>query len=177
MNDLRRDYALLAFLADRLGGEQGAGKKALQKIVHLVTRLSGVESRYEFDLYTYGPFSRDLAEDMDLLAASKVLDVTYDEIGRSYHIKKGPEADKIMGQYEVFLSDAENNAKDILAFFSGKSAKVLEMYSTLFFVIDRKLVVDTLNDDLVVSKFLDIKPKYYKTEALEALKELRKLLA
>lgn len=176
MSDVRRDYALLAYLAERVGDSSGAGKKALQKIVHLMTRMAGVESKYEFDLYTYGPFSRDLAEDMDLLSTSNVLDISYDPAQRSYHIKKGADGDVIIAQYTDFLREVEGKSGEILEFFSGKSARTLEMYSTLFFVIDRKLVGDVDDDEAVIDKFLEIKPKYSQAEAERGLVALRRLI-
>jgi uncharacterized protein YwgA len=176
MNDLRRDYALLAHVTERANRGEKVGKKALQKMVHLLTRIAHIDSRYEFSLYTYGPFSRDLAEDMDLLSASNVLSVNYDASSRGYEITKGIDADKIISQFEGFISELDAKTDSLFEFFSGKSARSLEMYSTLFFVVDHGLVEDVEDDRSVVSKFLEIKPKYTRVEASSALVSLRELL-
>ena len=176
MNNLRRDYALLAHVTERASRTQKVGKKALQKMVHLLTRIAHIDSRYEFSLYTYGPFSRDLAEDMDLLSAASILNVNYDALSRAYEITKGIDADKIISQYVDFISELDSKTEPLFEFFSGRSARSLEMYSTLFFVIDHKIVDDVNDNDLVVSKFLEIKPKYDQSEALSALTSLRGLL-
>ena len=49
-------YALVAFLIDQAAQSQ-LGKKALQKKVHLIHEMGGVDTGYRFSFYTYGPFS------------------------------------------------------------------------------------------------------------------------
>jgi hypothetical protein len=49
-------YALIALLAKRVGGaDRRLGKKAIQKNVHLIQELGGVDAGYRFSFYTYGP--------------------------------------------------------------------------------------------------------------------------
>ena len=43
------------------------GRKRLQKIVHLISKVIPDRLDYRFILYHYGPFSRELAEDIDFL--------------------------------------------------------------------------------------------------------------
>lgn len=52
-----------------------AGRKRLQKLVHLVQAGGEAPFRYRFILHFFGPFSRELASDLDFLCAAKWVDV------------------------------------------------------------------------------------------------------
>jgi len=49
------------------------GRKRLQKIVHLLQESGAAEFRYRFILHYFGPFSRELASDLDFLRAAGLL--------------------------------------------------------------------------------------------------------
>ena len=81
-------YALVAFLIDQAKrGRQQLGKKALRKKVHLVQELGGVDAGYRFSFYTYGPYSVDLAGDLDVVAKSGGAMVHYSRSDNYYLIE------------------------------------------------------------------------------------------
>src|SRR5262245_60129714 len=83
-------YALLALIIEKQGGERGRlGKKALQKFVHLIQEFGGVDSKYQFSFYTYGPYSSGLAGDLDILSALDGADIVYNATDNHYQISAG----------------------------------------------------------------------------------------
>jgi len=65
-----------AMLVARLVNELGevSGRKRLQKIVHLLQATGAKEFGYRFILHYFGPYSKELANDLDFLSDVKILD-------------------------------------------------------------------------------------------------------
>jgi uncharacterized protein YwgA len=57
---------LIAYLAERLGQKNKLGRKSVQKFIHIASELGKVPTGYRFSFYTYGPYSRELAADLEL---------------------------------------------------------------------------------------------------------------
>ena len=169
------DQALVLYIAEHAAGSDGLGKKAVQKLVHLVTAVGNVPSGYEFSLYTYGPFSRDLSDDIDLLESVGALDVKYQSAQNRYEIRAGNEAGRFIGQSSSFLAEHSKKIGDILNFFAGRTARSLEMTSTLLFVLKQD-EASGMSDDQIIDKFRVIKPHFTRSEASKALTELKGLL-
>lgn len=62
---------LVARLVSELGGV--IGRKRLQKIVHLLQATGAKEFGYRFILHYFGPYSKELANDLDFLSDVKIL--------------------------------------------------------------------------------------------------------
>lgn len=170
------DRALVLYIAENSGGADGLGKKAIQKLVHLVTDIGRVPSGYEFSLYTYGPYSRDLSDDIELLESLGALDIKYQAQENKYEIRPGGEAGRFLSHSMHFLAEYADKIDGMLKFFSGRTARSLEMTSTLLFVLRQKENQGIADEDLV-NKFRVIKPHFSKSEALRALAELKSLLS
>ena len=83
-------YALISLLikeAETKG--QRLGKKALQKKVHLIQDLAGIDAGYRFSFYTYGPYSSQLSGDLDAVANSGGANIYYDRLENFYLITGG----------------------------------------------------------------------------------------
>ncbi len=63
---------LVARLVRELDGV--SGRKRLQKIVHLLQATGAKEFGYRFILHYFGPYSKELANDLDFLSDVKILD-------------------------------------------------------------------------------------------------------
>jgi len=169
-------FALIAYVARSVGEISVLGKKALQKVVHLASEISGADFGYEFRLYTYGPFSRELASDVDVMDSIGLVAVNFNPTRNGYEISAKPEASTLI---EVFIEEypeEKENIDKIISIFGNRLAKDLELSSMLTFILTRKLVTDTSDDDSVVSKFLEIKPHYRELDVKNGLKEIRELL-
>ena len=64
--DSLRSHSCLATKLD--GVSPQFGRTVLQKLVYLLHVLYGVNPGYDFELYTYGPFSSQLLSDLDVVS-------------------------------------------------------------------------------------------------------------
>lgn len=176
MTKTHNDFALIAYIAFQSEGTGGLGKKALQKMVHLCSELFNVPVSYKFRLYTYGPFSRELASDMDVMDSLNILDVRFSAESNGYYISAGPSAESTIDSGDQFLSVYRTDIDALLDIFKGRLAKDLEISSMLSFIIKRNLVENTEDDSAVVEKFFEIKPHFEKRHVESRLAEIRQLV-
>lgn len=176
MGHLDESYALVSYIV-KLASQNGkVGKKAAQKFVHIITSIGGVRSKYQFQLYTYGPFSRELAGDLDILESVQAISINYNVEKNSYEIQSGARSDELISRHSGFIVSNKDRIDSLIGKFGGRLARQLELSSTLLFILERSLVDDTSNDEQVVSKFLEIKPHYSRGEITPALSEIRQLM-
>jgi len=67
---MKDDLPVVVYITQRLSKIRG--KKALQKIVYFVKEF-GVPMTYSFRWWFFGPFSKELYDDLDFLIADNVL--------------------------------------------------------------------------------------------------------
>ncbi len=169
-------YALIAELADRFKNAcPQFGKTALQKMVYLLQELYGVKGSYGFSLYTYGPFSSQLLQDLDFVDTAKGVDVCAVSGTRGYLILPGEQNRAIREKAKDFLSKPEvQKALDTLvADFGGYWAKDLELRSTIVYVDrDANRTGKPLTRDELVQMVSEIKSHFSKEEICQAVAEL-----
>lgn len=176
MNTTPENYALIAYLAKSIGGERKLGKKALQKLVHLMSEIASVPVGYKFRLYTYGPFSRELASDVDILDTLGAIHVTFNAERNGYEISSASDVESYVDKARDYIEKNKEEIDGVLERFGGKLAKELELYSMVTFIIKERLVSDVDDDKLVVEKFREIKPHYTVQQVQQGLKEIRELI-
>lgn len=170
-------YGLIAELAHKLQDKcPQFGKTVLQKMVYLLQELYGVDCDCQFDLYTYGPFTSQLLQDLDLVEAVggvKVIPVNSGTGG--YKIVPGEQNESLREKAQDFLdndsvSDAINRLIDD---FGDLWAKDLELRSTIVYVareMERSLDLLSLKElNSIVQK---IKPKFTEEEIAAGIAEL-----
>ncbi|RUT34985.1 hypothetical protein EMQ25_03250 [Arsenicitalea aurantiaca] len=151
----QRGQGLVAYLALQHGMKGGLGKKAAQKLMHILTSIGKIDTGFEFSFYTYGAFSRELASTIDILSNSDVIDVKYNAYDNSYSIKS---TDNSAALIENLRHDIRSEADRVWNKFSGKTASELELLSTILFVHDEENIPITHPDMTTRVKLL--KPKY-----------------
>ena len=173
INDETR-RALVTYVIDSVGRERSVGKKAIQKYIHLVEDAAKVATGYDFAIYTYGPFSRALATELDSLDTIKAISVTYDPERGAFDISPGENAQKVIARGTLYISKNRAKIDNILFALKGKSAWELELYSTLVFL--KSHVEELKSDSDVVNKLLSLKPKYPKEKVEKTLEEAKALM-
>ena len=121
------------YILNIVNKDPGLGKTALMKVMFMLQEVMGVKTEYDFSIYTYGPYDANVMEDIDELYAEGLISCsmyryqTY--IGYSLNITDA-------GKNSLhLLSDKEDKALDnIVNFAKDKSAKDLELYSTIIYV-------------------------------------------
>jgi uncharacterized protein len=169
-------YALIVYLAKSHERFGDLGKKALQKLAHLSSEITNAPLGYKFELYTYGPFSRDLASDVDTLESMGIVDVNFDEERNGYKILPTDASKKLLESQQDFIDANSQLIDSVVNFFGGRLAKDLELSSMLTYIIKNRLVSDIDDDKSVVDKFLEIKPHYSRSNVSSGLSEIRRVL-
>lgn len=157
-------YGLLALFA-KLSARRhfSLGRTKVQKLVFLLNELMGIDSGYKFHFYTYGPFSSELAGDIDYLDRINVLKVEEISGGEGYLVTAGSQAEKVEKMVQDRLAALSGDVEKIVDEFGACSARDLEMIATLIFVIkyDPKFSGDI--GELIV-KAKELKPKFSENE-------------
>ncbi len=172
-------YALITYLAKSLQNKPAQfGKTALQKMVYLFQTIYQTDCGYDFEFYTYGPFTSRLMDDLDFtehIGGVKICSVDTGKGG--YEIVPGNDAEDILKRGNEFFSppDIEDKFRRLLDNFGSFSATELELRSTIVYV-DRDLQVrhSRSSEEEIVDLVKEIKPKFSPEEIQLAVEELEK---
>lgn len=171
-------YALVAFLIEQAAqAHQQLGKKALQKKVHLIQELGGVDTGYRFSFYTYGPYSTGLSGDLDVIANSGGARIHYISWDNHYLIDPGENAERMIERGRDFLEQYQAAINKVLAAFGSRSAKGLELVSTIAYLRRHAPYEDFEDNRKLVKHVMALKPKYSATEVEHAIAEVRDFLS
>ena len=170
-------YALIAELADRLKDRcPQFGKTALQKMVYLLQEVYGVDCGYRFDLYTYGPFSSELLQDLDLVENIGGVNVVPVISGTGgYQILPGKHSEALKNKAMDFLSDEKvaSSLHKLVADFGNYWAKDLELRSTIIYAAkDLRRSGNPVSRSDLVRIVREIKPRFTDAEVQQAIHEM-----
>jgi uncharacterized protein YwgA len=149
------------------------GKTAVMKVIFMLQQVKGMSLGYDFSIYTYGPYSSDVTEDVDdLISIGLIKSTMY-----PYHSYIGYElniAEKGKSHIEKLSTTDEKAVADILDFIKGKSAKDLELYSTIVYV-DNLYTKNLWKKDTnsIIKKVKEIKPHFEEVVISEAFQTLK----
>jgi len=168
-------YALIVELADRLKDRcPQFGKTALQKMVYLLQEVYGIDCGYRFDLYTYGPFSSELLQDLDLVENLEGVNVVPVISGTGgYQILPGERGEALKNKAIDFLSDEKvaSSLDNLVEDFGNYWAKDLELRSTVVYVA-KELKRSNISQANLARTVKEIKPKFTDAEVQQAINEM-----
>lgn len=169
-------YGLIAELTSRLKDRcPQFGKTILQKMVYLLQEVYGVKCGYQFDLYTYGPFTSQLLQDLDLvetLNGVRISSVMSRAVG-GYHIEPGERNEELREKVGEFLggADVSEAIDNLIEHFGSFNAKELELLSTIVYV-NRDMRDEGLSREDLIQMVSDVKPKFSRSEIDDAVSKL-----
>lgn len=138
----------------------GMGKTAVMKTIFMLQQVKHIDLGCEFSIYTYGPYNADVMEDIDELVSDGFLSSNVyfykDYIGYALSATaSGVEA-------APNLTDEDASAlKEVLDFVKTKSAKDLELCSTIIYVEDWYSKNEKANSvDAIIKKVHELKPHF-----------------
>ncbi len=164
MNLSKRKKVIVKMLQEN----PGMGKTAVMKTIFMLQQVKHIDLGCEFSIYTYGPYDADVMEDIDELASDGLLSSSVyrykDYIG--YTLSATDSGAKEASD----LTDKDAAAlKEILNFAGKKSAKELELYSTIIYVEDWYLKNERTTDMTdIIKKVHELKPHFSKGVIQEA---------
>lgn len=151
------------------------GKTAVMKVIFMLQQVKGLNLKYDYTIYTYGPYCSDVTEDVDeLISQGLVISTMYpyqNYIG--YTLNLSDTAD------EHIATLNEHDAKsieEVLSFVHGKTAKDLELYSTIIYV-DHLYSKNSWSKGAqsIVKKVKEIKPHFDNSIIQRAYETLHKM--
>jgi uncharacterized protein len=168
-------YGLIADLASKLSSKSPQfGKTVLQKIIFLLQKIYKVNLGYEFKLYTHGPFSAEVLNDLDYTQSLGGVQINYVQSG-GYEISPGVENESLRDRAHNFLVDKEQILEKAIEEFGRFSAKELELHSTIIFVDqDIKQTGQSFPRERFVLLVSEIKPHFTKESIEIALDRLKR---
>jgi len=149
------------------------GKTAVMKTLFFLKEVKKINLNYDFSIYTYGPYSADVSEDVDeLISEGSITSTMYpyqNYIGYELNV-----SEKVKSNIEHLDDIGTRAITEILSFIHGKSAKDLELYSTIIY-INNLYLKNTWKKDAqsIVRKVKEIKPHFSEEIITEAYKTLK----
>lgn len=113
------------------------GKTAIMKSLYLLQTVYGVPLEYDFGIYTYGPYSQTVMSDIELaeyLGNIHVAPIYYANGINGYRINTTEAGREFVSEHHQVVELYNNAINNVITSFSQKSAKDLELYSTVVFV-------------------------------------------
>ena len=163
-------YALIVEIIERFHKANcRLGRTALQKMIFLLQRSFGVDCDYSYTLYTYGPYSSDVARDLDVVAGFGGAEMNYDWAFAGYEIRPGPASAELRGRAAAFLEEIAPKLDELVADFGGYTAKDLELRSTIVYLSKP----GQARADLI-NRVHGVKPHFSPTQIDSAITELEK---
>lgn len=152
----------------------GLGKTKLMKIIYMLQQVKKILLGYDFDIYTYGPYSSEVLEGLDELVAEGLVSskmIKYPNyVGYELHLTK-------VGNEKLsnVRDDEEKAINDIISFADKKNAKDLELYSTIIFIDEFYSRTNSGNGKAeVTQKVSELKPCFDINVISEAYRTLEK---
>lgn len=169
-------YALIVELAQRLQTKRTQfGKTALLKLIFLLQEVYDVECGFEFKLYTYGPFTSQVLQDLDRVETLGGVEVTSNptDLG-GYRIGPGKYASTISKMAESYFEEHKDKISELIEDYGHFSAKDLELRATIVYVArEMKRDEESLTFDGLVKRVHDIKPYFPVSEIKSVVEELQ----
>lgn len=172
-----QDHALLAMVvqeAHDLPEVRNLGRTALQKIVYFLKALA-VPMRYRFEIHHYGPYSEQIASDIELLIADEVIaDRPANPNYSNYQPDTQAAIEELLAMHGAFSSQHRALIRRVVSVFGRLTPQDLELYATLHYAYRYEMAGGSRpSKDLVIGRFKSYKgekfPGQQVTVAYEAM--------
>jgi len=166
MDDLKRMIVILQLLK-KVNRE--VGKTFIQKSIYLLQEGLKENLDYDYKLHFYGPFSQELADDIDTLEDLGLINVDYNPEGYGYQIRVTEEGISFLNRFQTQYGIEEEKLEKVLNLISGEFVTGMELLGTVLYFA--KLT----NDEDEIKKLVNmVKPYFPEREISEALERLKK---
>ncbi len=157
--------------------QAGLGKTAMMKYLFLLQKVYDVPLNYNFEIYTYGPYSYEVMEDIDFAKNQNIISVK----PMLYSGYMGYMIEAKDYTFEEDLAELyKNKISKLLRLFGEKTVKELELLSTIIYLysnfkmnswnFDKDTIIDDVHEIKPYFNLEDIKKEYERLEKNEILK-------
>lgn len=156
-------YGIISYLAKEMKDlNVQFGKTSVQKMIYILQEIYKVNIGYKYILYNYGPYSPDLASDLDYIAALDGVEISWVNSG-GYDIKPGRKNDIFIEKSSSFIEENKERIEEALKIFGKYNTKELELRATIIYIIRE---YDELEIDELAEKVHNLKP-YFSAEKVK----------
>lgn len=167
-------YSLLAQISYEMEKKDyKLGKTGVQKLIYLLKSIYNIPIDYSYELYIYGPYSSEIAGDLEYLDSANVLDISFEDYGgyRGYNIVTDEEINKILEKGKSEIKKYKDKISKVVEKFGDKNARELELVGTLVYLKFEEKV----SDEDLMDRITDIKPHFSDEEIEEGMAEMTKV--
>lgn len=161
-----KDYGLISYISSKI---DELGKTKLHKLVYLIKEIGNVPVGFNFRFYNYGPYSDNLAETLDFVSSLDGVKMRYVSSSSMYEIKPGDKSENLVEKAMPELTAYKTNIDSILTSYGNKSAKELELITTLIYA-NRNYDKKSETELTTVTK--ELKPKFTIPEIQASIAQL-----
>ena len=132
-----KTHERLSFITEIAKRDENIGKTGMMKLLYLLQAVYNVPLGYDFEIYTYGPYCQSVMSDIEYAEFVNYIDVSpviYPNGMNGYQIKATNTGKEIIKNEEV-ISPYSDKIDSVISFFGKKTAKELELYSTIVFIV------------------------------------------
>jgi len=173
MSNLKQ-AAILAQLIEKLRSRGSwAGETHIQKACFFMQNLFDGEDDFDFILYHYGPFSFDLRDKLENMLAEGFVELDR-ALGYGPQFRVTDRGKMLMEKFPNALGNRMEQIEGTANFVRNRNAGELERTSTALFLIRKN---KGASDSEIVRELVKIKPHVPKEAALEAVHEIKSVLA
>ena len=157
-------YGLITYLAKRLERiSPQFGRTVLQKMIYILEEVFDIPCEYQYSLYIYGPYSTELANDLDYIEFLDGVNVRWVPAIGGYNITPGDKCEHVCEKAEVFLDRYKSGINMAINEFGDKNAGELELIATIVYVDHyAKTKEQPVSFEKLVDEVEEIKPKFTK---------------
>ena len=178
MSEDRSTYERAALITEIAQRQPGIGRTALMKYLYLLQAVKGVDLGYRFELYSYGPFDSTVLSDITTAVSwgGAKQSICHYPTGTGYELSKGDKAEKVLETSKDFLGSADEALKWVVENFKTFGAGDMELIATMVYVDqEAKAAGETLSENGLINRSLEIKPRYSRVQAEAKLTKLREV--
>lgn len=126
----------LGIISEITRTKQGLGKTAMVKYLYLLQEVYNVPLQYNFEIYTYGPYTSEVMGDIDLATHFGAISTEVCHYTNTYGYSLNPSVniDNYINKEKSFLNKQKKSINDIIAKFGQKTAKELELITTIIYL-------------------------------------------
>lgn len=113
------------------------GKTAMMKFIFILQQVYKVPLGYDYEIYTYGPYSSEVMEDIQLAVdynAISIDTVNFPSGYLGYELKRADKTETMIEEEQDFVHLYNDSISEVVHLFGNKTAKELELSSTIIYM-------------------------------------------
>lgn len=127
----------LGIISEIVKQKPSLGKTAMMKFIYILQQVYKVPIGYDYEIYTYGPYSSGVMEDVQLAADFDAIcmnAVCFPSGHLGYELKPSENTEKTLEREREFIDIYKSSIENTIKFFGNKNARELELSSTIIYI-------------------------------------------